>query len=127
MPALNLEECAMTLSNTTAHGHSTTVSLNAPLNITTTTSIPTPFPTVNTTSLLDSIVVPTSFSLAQNTTQPARSGPEDIDNVSTYVFEAIGLLVAIMALVVGILQLRIEYRKRQQRYARINNGSVVGV
>jgi hypothetical protein len=127
MPALSLENNTVTPSNTRTHAVLTSSSLNVLLNITTITPIPTPSPSINTTSLLDSIVTPTSLSFPQNTTQPARHGPEDINNVSTYVFEAIGLLVAIMALVVGILQLRIEYRKRQQRYARINDGSVAGV
>jgi uncharacterized membrane protein len=59
-----------------------------------------------------------------NPTQPAQTNtPNDAGDVSKYGFGVISLVFAIMALVVAILQLRVEYRRRKQWYADVDNGS----
>jgi hypothetical protein len=129
MRAFNLERSIPTRSNTNTLSNSnstmnttthTYIATIPPIKITHTTPHATHCPLSSTTkNLIDTIALPISSQITKCTTQTSTPHiSADVAEVTQSIFEAISFMIAIMALMVGILQLRIEYSKRRQRYTR---------
>jgi len=133
MPALRLDKAVTMPSNTPREAPYSTAPIDRLFNTTATMSTTAiPLDNLSSTTFIGSTVAPLPFS--PNITQQTGAStaldraPGDTQNVLQTVGEGLGIVVGIIALVVGILQLRNEIRKRQRKgkYVKIQSNNPAG-